>query len=91
MRIKYYSGGQIKNNEMEWACSTYGERRGAYRILVGKLEGKNPLRKRRRRWEESIETDLREMGWRRVDWIDFFHDRDRWLAFVNAVMNLRVL
>jgi len=63
----------------------WGERRGVYRILVGKPEGKRP----RRRWEDNIRMDLQEVGCG-VDWIDLVQDRDMWRAFVNAVMNLRV-
>jgi hypothetical protein len=65
-------------------------RRNAYRILVGKPEGKRPLLRPRRRWEDNIKMDLREVGWHGMDWIDLAHDRDRWRAYVNAVMNLRV-
>jgi hypothetical protein len=66
------------------------ERRNTYRILVGKLEGKIPLRRPRRRWVDNIKMDLREVGWDGRDWIDLAQDRDRWRASVNAVMNLRV-
>jgi hypothetical protein len=67
-----------------------GERRGAYRALVGKLEGKRPLERPRRRWEDNIKMDLREVGWGGMDWINLAQDRERWRALVNAVMNLRV-
>jgi hypothetical protein len=67
-----------------------GERRGAYRALVGKPEGRRPLGSPRRRWEDNIKIDLREVGWGGMDWISLAKDRDRWRAFVNAVMNLRV-
>jgi hypothetical protein len=67
-----------------------GEERGAYRILVGRPEGRRPLGRPRRRWEDNIKIDLQEVGWEGVDWIDMAHDRDRWRAVVNAVMNLRV-
>jgi hypothetical protein len=67
-----------------------GERRGTYRGLVGKPEGRRPLGRPRRRWEDDIKMDLREVGWRGMDWIDLAQDRDRWRALVNAVMNLRV-
>jgi hypothetical protein len=67
-----------------------GERRGAYRALVGKREGKRPLGRPRRRWEDNIKMDLREVGWGGMDWINLAHDRDRWRALVSAVMNLRV-
>jgi hypothetical protein len=62
-----------------------GERRNAYRILVGKPEGRP-----RRRWVDNIEMDLREVGWDDRDWIDLAQDRDQWRAHVKAVMNLRV-
>jgi hypothetical protein len=67
-----------------------GERRNAYRILVGKPEGKRPLGRLRRRWVDNINMDLREVGWDGRDWIDLAQDRDRWRAYVNVVMNLRV-
>jgi hypothetical protein len=67
-----------------------GERRGAYRVLVGKPEGKRPLGRTRRRWEDNINTDLREVGWGCVDLIGLAQDRERWRALVSAVMNLRV-
>jgi hypothetical protein len=59
-------------------------------ILVGRPEGRSPLGRPRRRWEDSIEMDLREIGFGDVDWIDWAQDRDRWRALVNTVMNLRV-
>jgi hypothetical protein len=62
-----------------------GANRNAYRILVGKPDGR-----RRRRWVDSIKMDLREIGWGGMDWIDLAHDRDQWRALVNTVMNLRV-
>jgi hypothetical protein len=60
------------------------------RILVGMPEGKRPLGRPRRRWLDNIKMDLRELGWDGRDWIDLAQDRDRWKAYVNAVMNLRV-
>ena len=60
---KYYSGDQIKKNEMGGACSTYGGRRGAYRVLVGKPNGKRQLERPRNRWEDTIEMDLQELEW----------------------------
>jgi hypothetical protein len=67
-----------------------GEKRNAYRILVGKPEGKRPLGRPTRRWVDNIKMDLGEVGWDGVDWMDLAQDRDRWGAYVNAVMNLRV-
>jgi hypothetical protein len=67
-----------------------GEGRGAYRVLVGRPEGRTPLGRPRRRWEDNIKMDLKEVGWGGMDWIDVAQDRDRWRALVNAVMNLRV-
>jgi hypothetical protein len=67
-----------------------GDRRGLCRVLVGKPEGKAPLGRPRRRWEDNIKMDLQEMGCGGMDWIELAHDRDRWRTLVNAVMNLRV-
>jgi hypothetical protein len=67
-----------------------GEGRGAYRILVGRPEGRRPLARPRRRWEHNIKMDLEEVGRGSMDWIDMAQDRDRWRALVDAVMNLRV-
>jgi hypothetical protein len=67
-----------------------GEKRNAYRILVGKPEGKRPPGRPRRRWVDNIKIDLREIGWDGMDWIDLAQDRVQWRDFVNTVMNLRV-
>jgi hypothetical protein len=67
-----------------------GEKRNAYRILVGKPEGRRPLGRPRCRWVDNIKIDLREIGWNGVDWVNLFQDRDDWRALVNTVMNLRV-
>jgi hypothetical protein len=67
-----------------------GETRNAYRILVGKPEGKRPLGRPRRRWVDNIKMDLTEIGWDGVDWIELTQDRDQWRALVNTVMNLGV-
>jgi hypothetical protein len=72
------------------ACSTNGEQKNAYRIWVGKPEEKRPLERPRRRWEDNIRMDLREIAWGDMDWIDLAQDRDQWMALVNTVMNLRV-
>jgi len=67
-----------------------GERRGVYRVLVRKPEGKRPLGRHRRRWEDNIKMDLQEVGGVGKDWIELAQDRNRWRALVNAVMNLQV-
>ena len=76
---------------MRWAghVARMGERRGVYRVLVGKPEGKQPLGRPRRRWEDNIKMDLQEVGCGGMYWIEVAQDRDRWRALVNAVMNLR--
>jgi len=66
------------------------ERRGVYRVLVAKPEGKRQLGKPRHRWENSIYMDLQEVGFVSMDWIELAQDRDRWRALVTAVMYLRV-
>ena len=67
-----------------------GEGRGVYRVLVGKPEGKRPLGRPRRRWEDNKRMDLQEVGLGYEDWIGLAQDRDRWRALVSAVRNLRV-
>jgi hypothetical protein len=81
-----------KSRRLRWAghVARMGERRGAYRALVGKPEGRRPQGRPRRRWEDNIKMDLREVGWGGMDWINLAQGRDRWRALVNAVMNLRV-
>jgi hypothetical protein len=81
----------IKARRMRWAghVARKGEVRDAY-ILVGRPEGRRPLGRPRRRWEDNIEMDLREIGFGDMDWIHLAQDRDRWRALVNTVMNLRV-
>jgi hypothetical protein len=84
---------QIKSRRMRWAghVARMGEGRNVYRVLVGKPEGKRPFERPRRRWEDGIKMDLREVGWGGVEWIQLAQDRDRWRAVVSAVMNLGVL
>jgi hypothetical protein len=66
------------------------EKRNAYRLSVGKSEGKSPLGRTRRRWVDNIRMDLGEVGWGDVDWIGLAKDRNRWRAVVNSVLNLWV-
>jgi hypothetical protein len=82
----------LKSRRMSWAghVARMGERRNAYRILVGKPEGKRSLGRPRRRWVDNIKMDLRKIGWDGIDWIDLAQDRDQWRALANTVMNLRV-
>jgi hypothetical protein len=73
-------------------CGTHGgeEGRGVYRVLVGRPEGKRPLGRSRRSWEDNIKLDLREIGIDGVNWIQLPQDRVEWRAFIYTVMNLRV-
>ena len=82
----------IKSRRMRWAghVARMGEGRGVYRVFVGKPEGRRPLGRPRRRWEDNIRMDLREVGCGCVEWMELPQDRNRWRAFVSAVMNLRV-
>ena len=82
----------VKARRLRWAghVARMEQSKNAYRVLVGKPEGKRPLGRPRRRWEDNIEMDLREMGCNPGEWIDLAEDRDQWLAYVRAVMNLRV-
>jgi hypothetical protein len=73
-----------------WTCGTHGKGRGIYRVLVGRTEGKRPLGRPRRRWEDNIKIDLGEIGIDRANWIRLAQDRVQWRAFVNTVMDLRV-
>jgi len=66
-----------------------GESRGVYSALVGKPEGKRPLGRPKRRWEDNIKMDLQEVGCGVMDWMGLAQDRDRWRALVNAVLNPR--
>jgi hypothetical protein len=70
---------------MGGSCSTNGEKRNAYRLLVGKSEGKRPLGRPRRRWVDTIRMVLGEVGWGDVDWIGLAQDRNMWRALVNSV------
>ena len=82
----------IKSRGMRWAghVARIVEERGAYRVLVGKPEGKRLLGRPRRRWVDNIRMDLQEVGCGYADWIGLVQDRDRWRTLVSAVMSLRV-
>ncbi|KAJ4433908.1 hypothetical protein ANN_16221 [Periplaneta americana] len=82
----------IKSRRLRWAghVARMGVSRNEYRVLVERPKGKGPLGRPRRRWEDNIEMDLREMGYDVRDWINLAQDRDQWRAFVRAAMNLRV-
>ncbi|KAJ4445744.1 hypothetical protein ANN_12429 [Periplaneta americana] len=83
----------IKSRRLRWAghVARMGESRNAYSVLVGRPEGKRPLGRPRRRWEDNIKMYLREVGYDDRDWINLAQDRDRWRAYVRAAMNLRVI
>jgi hypothetical protein len=69
----------------------YGERRGVYKVLVRRTEGKRPLGRPRRRWEYNIKKGLQEVGWLGMDWIELAQDSETWRALMNEVLNLRVI
>jgi hypothetical protein len=80
----------VKSRRMRWAGPVARmEGRGVYRVLVGKPEGKRPLGRPRRRWEDNIKMDLQEVGGSGGDWMELAQGRDRWRALVGTVMNLR--
>jgi hypothetical protein len=82
----------MTSRRMRWTghVACMGQRRGVYRVLVGKSEGKKLLGRRRHRWEDNIKMDLQKVKFGGVDWIELAQDRDRWWAVVNVVMNLWV-
>ena len=82
----------VKSRRMRWAghVARVGEGRGVHRVLVGKPEGKRPLGRPRRWWEDNIKMDLQEVGGGCEDWMELAQDRDRWRALVGTVMNIRV-
>ena len=79
----------IKSRRMRWVGQVVlmGERKGVYRVLVGKPEGKKSLGRPRHGWEDNIKMELQEMGCGGMDWMELSQDRDRWWALVNVVMN----
>ena len=83
-------GEKIEKNEMAGHVARVGERRDVYRVLMGKPEGKRPLGRPSRRWEDNIMMYLQEVVWRDMDWIDVAQGRDRWRVLLNAVMNIWV-
>ena len=82
----------VKSRRMRWAghVARTGEGRGVHRVLVGKPEGRRPLGKPRRRWEDNIKMDLQEVSGGCGDWMELAQGRDRWRALVSTVMNFRV-
>jgi hypothetical protein len=81
----------IKPRRMRWArhAARTGERRNAYRILVGNTGGMRPLGRPRRRWEDNNKMEVTELDWGEMDWIDLLQEGDQWRALVNTLMNLR--
>ena len=77
---------------MRWAgnVARMGKERGAYRVVLGKPEGRRPMGRPRRRWVDNIRMNLQGVGWGDMDWIRLAQDRDGWRRLVSAVMNLRV-
>ena len=82
----------VKSRRMRWTghVARKGQGRGVYRVLVGKPEGKRPLGRPRRRWEDNIKMDLQGVGGSCGDWMELAQDRDRWRVLVSTVMNPRV-
>ena len=81
----------VKSRRMRWAghVARVGEDRGVHRVLVGKPQGKRPLGRPRRRWEDNIKMDLQEVGGSLGDWMELAQDRDRWRALVGTVRDFR--
>jgi hypothetical protein len=80
----------LQEDEVSRTCGTQGEGIGAYRVLLGKSEGKRPLGRPRLRWEDNIKLEPREIGIDGANWIQLAQDRVQWRAFVSTVMNIRV-
>ena len=91
-RMNSFDTHNILFNTLRWAghVARMGEDRGVHRVLVGKPEGKRPLGRPTRRWEDNIKMDLQEVGGGRGDWVELAQDRDRWRALVGTVRNFRV-
>jgi hypothetical protein len=83
---------EVKSRQMRWTghVARMGEDRGVHRVFVEKHEGKRPMERPRRRWEDNIKMDLQEVGGGRGDWVELAQDRDRWRAFVGTVRDFRV-
>ena len=92
MKFDELVGKKIKSRRMRWEghVARMEEGRGVHKVLVGSSEGKRPLGRPRRRWEDNIKMDLQEVGRGCGDWMGLAQDRDRWRALVSTVMNLRV-
>jgi hypothetical protein len=88
--VVFFVYSELKSRKMKWAghVACMEEMRYVYKILAGIHEGKRPLAKLRRKSEDNIRMDLREIGWEVVDWIYLTQDRDQWRAVANTVMNL---
>jgi hypothetical protein len=84
------NNNQVEDDEMGGSCSANGEKRIAYRLLVGKPEGKKPLGRPRHRWVDNIRMYLGEVGWGGVDWVGLTQDRNRWRTLVKSALNLLV-
>ena len=82
---------KVEKNEMDKACSTYGERSGVYRILVGKPKGKRPLGRPRRRWEDNIKMDIQEVRSGGMNWIELAKHRKRWTTVSIVKPNRRTI
>jgi hypothetical protein len=83
---------KIRLRSMRWTghVARMGEKKNAYRLFMGKPEGRRPLGRPRHRWVDNIRMDVREVGWADVDWIGLAKDRNRWIALVNSVLSLWV-
>ena len=89
-RIVLFTPCKVQHGSFWWRSSCMGEGRGVHKVLVGKPEGKRPLGRPRRRWDDNIKIDLEEVGRGCGDWTELVQDRDRWRALVSTVMNFRV-